>query len=149
MRPIFDAHCHIIDSAYPLIPNNGYVPEFFSVDDYLARATPLGIVGGAVVSGSFQGYDQSYLIAALKRLGPGFVGVTQLPASVTDAELQTLRRQGIRALRFNLKREAPNNLTSSNHWPCACMNKWAGIPSCTLTHGNCQGWKTGCDACRR
>lgn len=40
MRPIFDAHCHIIDSAYPLIPNNGYVPEFFSVDDYLARATP-------------------------------------------------------------------------------------------------------------
>ncbi|MEJ3590481.1 MULTISPECIES: amidohydrolase family protein [Pseudomonas] len=110
MRPIFDAHCHIIDSAYPLIPNNGYVPEFFSVDDYLARATPLGIVGGAVVSGSFQGYDQSYLIAALKRLGPGFVGVTQLPASVTDAELQTLRRQGIRALRFNLKRGGSEQL---------------------------------------
>ena len=110
MPPIFDAHCHIIDSAYPLIPNNGYVPEFFSVDDYLARATPLGIVGGAVVSGSFQGYDQSYLIAALKRLGPGFVGVTQLPASVTDAELQTLRRQGIRALRFNLKRGGSEQL---------------------------------------
>ncbi|NNG63010.1 2-pyrone-4,6-dicarboxylate hydrolase, partial [Pseudomonas fragi] len=87
MRPIFDAHCHIIDSAYPLIPNNGYMPEFFSVDDYQERTRPLGIVGGAVVSGSFQGFDQTYLIAALNRLGPGFVGVTQLPASVTDAQL--------------------------------------------------------------
>ncbi|MCF6762977.1 amidohydrolase family protein [Pseudomonas fragi] len=104
MPPIFDAHCHIIDSTYPLIANEGYVPDFFSVDDYLARATPLGIVGGAVVSGSFQGYDQSYLIAALKRLGPEFVGVTQLPASVTDAELASLHGHGVRGLRFNLKR---------------------------------------------
>lgn len=40
MRPIFDAHCHIIDSAYPLIPNNGYMPEFFSVDDYQERTRP-------------------------------------------------------------------------------------------------------------
>lgn len=54
MRPIFDAHCHIIDRAYPLIANNGYVPEFFSADDYLTRVTPLGVVGGAVVSGSFR-----------------------------------------------------------------------------------------------
>lgn len=110
MRPIFDAHCHIIDSAYPLIPNNGYTPEFFSVDDYQKRTRALGIIGGAVVSGSFQGFDQTYLIAALKRLGPGFVGVTQLPASVTDSELETLHQQGIRALRFNLKRGGSEQL---------------------------------------
>ena len=110
MPPIFDAHCHIIDRAYPLIPNNGFVPGFFSADDYLSRTEPLGIVGGAVVSGSFQGYDQSYLIAALKRLGPGFVGVTQLPATVTDAELETLHRHGVRALRFNLKRGGSEQL---------------------------------------
>ena len=110
MRQRFDAHCHIIDPAYPLIPNNGYVPEFFSVDDYLARSQPLGIVGGAVVSGSFQGFDQTYLIAALKRLGPGFVGVTQLPCSVTDTELETLNQQGVRALRFNLKRGGSEQL---------------------------------------
>ena len=110
MRPIFDAHCHIIDSAYPLIPNNGYTPEFFSVDDYQKRTRALGVIGGAVVSGSFQGFDQTYLIAALKRLGPGFVGVTQLPASVTDSELETLHQQGIRALRFNLKRGGSEQL---------------------------------------
>ena len=110
MRPIFDAHCHIIDSAYPLIPNNGYTPEFFSVDDYQKRTRALGIIGGAVVSGSFQGFDQTYLIAALKRLGPGFVGVTQLPASVTDSELETLHQHGVRALRFNLKRGGSEQL---------------------------------------
>ena len=110
MPPIFDAHCHIIDSAYPLIPNNGYLPEFFSTDEYLSRVKPLGIVGGAVVSGSFQGFDQTYLIAALKRLGPGFVGVTQLPASVTDDELHTLHQHGVRALRFNLKRGGSEQL---------------------------------------
>ena len=110
MSPRFDAHCHIIDPAYPLIPNNGYVPEFFSVDDYLARTQPLGIVGGAVVSGSFQGFDQTYLVAALKRLGPGFVGVTQLPSSVTDTELEALNQHGVRALRFNLKRGGSEQL---------------------------------------
>lgn len=110
MRPIFDAHCHIIDSAYPLIPNNGYTPEFFSVDDYQKRTRALGVIGGAVVSGSFQGFDQTYLIAALKRLGPGFVGVTQLPASVTDSELETLHQHGVRALRFNLKRGGSEQL---------------------------------------
>ena len=110
MPPIFDAHCHIIDGAYPLVPNNGYLPEFFSVDDYLSRTERLGIVGGAVVSGSFQGFDQTYLIAALKRLGPGFVGVTQLAASVTDEQLHTLHLHGVRALRFNLKRGGSEQL---------------------------------------
>ena len=110
MPPIFDAHCHIIDGAYPLMPNNGYLPDFFSVDDYLSRTERLGIVGGAVVSGSFQGFDQTYLIAALKRLGPGFVGVTQLAASVTDEQLHTLHQHGVRALRFNLKRGGSEQL---------------------------------------
>lgn len=110
MRQLFDAHCHIIDKAYPLIPNNGYLPDFFSVDDYLARTRELGIVGGAVVSGSFQGFDQTYLIEALKRLGAGFVGVTQLPASVTDEELEELNKHGVRALRFNLKRGGSEQL---------------------------------------
>lgn len=109
-RPIFDAHCHIIDPRYPLIANNGYLPEPFSADDYLARTRPLDICSGAVVSGSFQAFDQQYLLAALQYLGPDFVGVTQLPASVSDSELQSLNAQGVRALRFNLKRGGSEQL---------------------------------------
>lgn len=57
-----------------------------------------------MVSGSFQAFDQGYLEDALRRLGPGFVGVTQLPPTATDAEILRLDRVGVRALRFNLRR---------------------------------------------
>jgi len=103
-QPIFDAHCHIIDPRFPLVPNNSYLPEAFSADDYLNAVTPLGICSGAVVSGSFQAFDQGYLLAALKQLGPEYVGVTQVPASISDAELLELDAAGVRAVRFNLKR---------------------------------------------
>ena len=49
-----------------------------------------------------QGVDQDCLIDALRRLGPLFVGVTQLPASVNDQRLQALDGASVRALRFRL-----------------------------------------------
>lgn len=101
---IFDAHFHIIDKRFPLVPNRSYLPNEFCCDDYCARTRGLGVVGGAIVSGSFQAFDQSYLRAALSRLGPTFVGVTQLPAAVSDDELRELDEAGVRAVRFNLYR---------------------------------------------
>ncbi len=102
--PLFDAHFHVIDRRFPLVRGDDYEPHEFTCDDYLAHARALGIGGGALVSGSFQGFDQSYLVDALERLGPGFVGVTQLPATVGDAELLRLDAAGVRALRFNVRR---------------------------------------------
>lgn len=104
MPAIFDAHMHIIDPDYPLIENQGYLPGVFTVEDYLRKVSPLGVKGGAVVSGSFQGFDQSYLVAALDKLGDNFVGVTQLPVTVNDQVLTDLHTSGIRALRFNVMR---------------------------------------------
>lgn len=101
---LFDAHFHVIDPRFPLVANHGYLPPPFTVDDYLAASEHLGLVGGAVVSGSFQHFDQRYLIDALDRLGPRFVGVTQLPDTVTDEELLHLEEVGVRAVRFNLHR---------------------------------------------
>ncbi|MGJ8687185.1 MAG: amidohydrolase family protein [Spongiibacteraceae bacterium] len=101
---IFDAHLHIIDPEYPLIENNGFLPDAFTVDDYVESTAVLGIGAGAVVSGSFQCFDQSYLLAALSALGPTFVGVTQLPHTVSDEELCQLHATGVRAVRFNLRR---------------------------------------------
>ncbi|MEH0108439.1 amidohydrolase family protein [Tersicoccus sp. MR15.9] len=80
------------------------MPEPFPVDAYRTRVASLDVRGGAVVSGSFQGFDQTYLLDALARLGPGFVGVTQLPATVTDAEITRLDAAGVRAMRFNVRR---------------------------------------------
>lgn len=102
--PVFDAHLHIIDPRFPLIENDGYLPPNFTVPDYRARTATMPIVGGAVVSGSFQGFDQSYLIAALEDLGSGFVGVTQLPLDVDVASIRKLDALGVRAVRANLVR---------------------------------------------
>lgn len=101
---MFDAHLHIIDPRFPLIENDGYLPPPFTATDYQMRVAALGVTGGAVVSGSFQGFDQSYLLDALQILGPGFVGVTQIPPSVTDDEIVRLDAAGVRGLRFNIRR---------------------------------------------
>src|SRR5262245_10209078 len=101
---IFDSHLHIIDHRFPIVPNQGYTPPNFTLDDYLAKAKPLGIVAGAVVSGSFHGFDQTYLRAALAQLGAGWVGVTQVPADIPDGEIKDLSSIGVRALRFNMFR---------------------------------------------
>jgi predicted TIM-barrel fold metal-dependent hydrolase len=103
---VFDAHFHVIDERFPLVPNQGYVPEPFTVEDYRTRVDGLGVEGGAVVSGSFQAYDQSYLLDALARLGPGFVGVTQVPATISDDDVLALAAAGVRAWRVNANRGA-------------------------------------------
>jgi predicted TIM-barrel fold metal-dependent hydrolase len=102
--PVFDSHFHVIDRRFPLIPNNGYLPDDLTCSEYLAQMAGYLLRGGAIVSGSFQAFDQSYLLDALKTLGSGFVGVTQLPATTADAEIMELDRAGVRAVRFNLKR---------------------------------------------
>jgi len=72
---MFDAHFHIIDSNFPLIENNGYMPEPFTVSAYLEAIKKYHFSGGAIVSGSFQGFDQGYLFSALEKLGQNYVGV--------------------------------------------------------------------------
>ncbi|MDO5511166.1 amidohydrolase [Corynebacterium sp.] len=101
---LFDAHLHIIDPRHPLIPNQGFVPDPFSVTDYRHRTKGLKITGGAVVAGSFQAFDTGFLIAALRKLGPRFVGVAQISGDTSDSEILRLDAQGIRAVRFNLAR---------------------------------------------
>jgi predicted TIM-barrel fold metal-dependent hydrolase len=115
-QPFFDAHLHVIDPAFPLVGNQGHLPEPFRVGDYRIAAGRLldgagfAPAGGAVVSGSFQGNDQGYLEAALGALGPGFVGVTQVPPDTGDGELLRLHALGVRALRANLVRDQVDDL---------------------------------------
>jgi predicted TIM-barrel fold metal-dependent hydrolase len=103
---VVDAHLHVIDPRFPLVANAGFVPAPFDVPAYRAAARAAGLepVGGAVVAGSFQGDRQEWLLASLAELGASWVGVAQLPAGVTDAELDRLHAAGVRAVRFNLAR---------------------------------------------
>jgi predicted TIM-barrel fold metal-dependent hydrolase len=101
---VFDSHLHIIDPAHPLVENDGFMPDPFTVVDYQERIQGLGIAGGAVVSGSFQAFDQGYLIDALTALGPDYVGVTQIPGDTSDQRIRELHEAGVRAVRFNVAR---------------------------------------------
>jgi predicted TIM-barrel fold metal-dependent hydrolase len=112
--PLFDSHFHIIDRRFPLTPNNGYLPDDLTCGDYRAQVAQYDLRGGAIVSGSFQTFDQSYLLDALYNLGPLFVGVTQLPATVSDQEILDLDGAGVRAMRFNLKRGGSENVQHLN-----------------------------------
>jgi len=107
---IFDAHFHIIDFNYEVKENNGYMPPSYLTKDYQEETQDMNIAGGAIVSGSFQGFDQQYLLKVLSDLGSDFCGVTQLPYSVSDEEIVSLNDKGVRALRFNVKRGGSEDL---------------------------------------
>jgi predicted TIM-barrel fold metal-dependent hydrolase len=102
--PVFDTHFHIIDPRFPVIENQGFLPPVFTVDDYRSRTAGLGIAAGTVIAGSFQGTQTEYMYDALAKFGPTFVGVIQVPATVTDEEILKLNAAGVRAVRFNLYR---------------------------------------------
>lgn len=108
---MFDSHVHIIDPRYPLVENQGYLPEPYTIADYRKRMAHFDVDGGAVVSASFQGTDSTFMIAALAELGPNWVGVINLPSDVTDEQIIELDRAGVRAIRFNLKRAAVDIVT--------------------------------------
>lgn len=104
MRRVFDAHFHVIDPRFPLRRVDGFLPQPFTAEDYRARVAGSGVVGGAVVAGSFHGFDQAWLLDALRRLGDAFVGVAQIPVSISDEEVDLLAAAGVRGVRFNLYR---------------------------------------------
>ncbi|MBQ4818179.1 amidohydrolase family protein [Bacillus pumilus] len=113
---IFDAHFHIIDFNFPIQENQGYIPPSYDVNDYKRETADLGIVGGAIVSGSFQGFDQGYLLKALDELGPAYCGVTQLPFTATDDEIVHLDKHGVKALRFNVKRGGSEDISMLDYF---------------------------------
>ena len=113
---IFDAHFHIIDFDFPITENQGYMPPSYEVHDYKQETKNFNVLGGAIVSGSFQGFDQGYLRKALEKMGPTFCGVTQLPFTVTNEEIEELHASGVRALRFNIKRGGSENLSKLDYF---------------------------------
>jgi predicted TIM-barrel fold metal-dependent hydrolase len=116
MITFFDSHLHIIDPRFPLIENQGFIPDPFTCEDYARRTANFSVIGGAVVSGSFQGFDQTYLVDALQKLGSTYVGVTQLPQTASDEVIVTLNKQGVRAIRFNVKRGGSEDISKLDYF---------------------------------
>ncbi len=101
---VFDAHFHIIDPKHPAPGDRGYVPEPFTVEDYLGWFKNVELVGGLVVAGSFQGYDWRPVVDAVSQLGEGFYGVINPPEELSRTLVEELHGLGVRGVRFNLRR---------------------------------------------
>ncbi|MGJ7029929.1 amidohydrolase family protein [Niabella hirudinis] len=108
---LFDAHFHIINPRFPLVANNGYLPPEFTTEDYITATSGYTMTGGAVVSGSFQAFDQEYLVDALKTLGSNYYGVANIPATMQKDELTRLASANVTAVRFNIKRGGSEKIT--------------------------------------
>ena len=89
-RRLFDSHCPIIDHRFPIVANQGYTPPRVPARRLSCAGEAARVAAGAVVSGSFQAVDQSFLMDVLPKLGAGWVGVTQLPTDYPDAEIGKL-----------------------------------------------------------
>ncbi|RZI01036.1 2-pyrone-4,6-dicarboxylate hydrolase, partial [Staphylococcus condimenti] len=99
-----------------IIENEGYLPPNYSFQDYKKDTKNLNLAGGTVVSGSFQGFDQQYLIHALSKLGKNFYGVTQLPIDVSNQEILSLKQKRVTAVRFNIQRGGIESLKNLRYF---------------------------------
>lgn len=120
----FDSHFHIINPKYPLVSNNGYLPPDFTIEDYKTRLKKHQVIGGAIVSGSFQAFDQGYLLDALRKIGDGFVGVANIPIDISENELNQLAKSNIVAVRFNLKRGGSEGIDNIERLSNALFEKY-------------------------
>ncbi len=116
---IFDSHFHIIDFKFPVVENNGYTPPEFTAKDYNETRGEFGITGGAIVSGSFQAFDQTYLKDSLDKLGDNFFGVANIPNDISNEEIeQTLFEKNILITSFYYATSTKKNnrvVLNANH----------------------------------
>jgi predicted TIM-barrel fold metal-dependent hydrolase len=83
---IFDSHFHIINPKFPLVKNNGYLPPNFTIENYQEKT---------IVSGSFQKFDQNYLVESLKKPRKNYFRVANISIGMNKRVLKRLSNSNI------------------------------------------------------
>jgi 2-pyrone-4,6-dicarboxylate lactonase len=99
-----DCHAHVIGplSLFPLHPIRSYTPPEAPLPAYRHLLERLGLTRGVLVQPSIFGTDNSCMLQALARHRNTLRGVAAVDASVDDATLESLARDGVKGVRFNL-----------------------------------------------
>jgi 2-pyrone-4,6-dicarboxylate lactonase len=99
-----DTHAHIFGPAaqFPYVRERIYTPPDSTYDDYRQLLAALGVERAVLVQPSVYGADNTAMLAALKRFGPGVRAVAVTDPAISSAEIETLHRAGVRGLRFNV-----------------------------------------------
>jgi len=109
-KPVFklpkgavDAHCHVFGPGekFPYAPTRKYTPCDASKEQLWALRDHLGFSRNVIVQATCHGTDNRAVIDALTSSNDRARGVASIKADVSDSELQTMHRAGIRGVRFN------------------------------------------------
>lgn len=100
-----DAHVHLIGDEFPLSlkaveqPPEGSLEVW--LERYRAHLQQMGCTRGVIVHSILYGGDNSVTLEAVRRMGPGFVGVCLVTDGATEAQIAALAEAGCRAVRLN------------------------------------------------
>lgn len=102
-----DAHCHVFGPAsrFPFAPERKYTPVDAPKEQLFRLRDHLGFSRNVIVQATCHGRNNDALVDALDVSDGRARGVAVIGADITDRELETLDRAGVRGVRFNfLKR---------------------------------------------
>lgn len=98
-----DAHCHVFGPGdeFPFAPERKYTPCDASKNQLWDLRDYLGFSRNVIVQATCHGADNRALVDALNASNDLARGVATVKADVTDEELATLHKAGVRGVRFN------------------------------------------------
>jgi predicted TIM-barrel fold metal-dependent hydrolase len=98
-----DSHAHVFVRGLPLASQRRHAPDYdATLADYVALLDAHGVSHGVLVQPSFLGYDNSFLLEALRSLPKRLRGVVMLDPATGGSALRALDAQGVCGLRLNL-----------------------------------------------
>jgi 2-pyrone-4,6-dicarboxylate lactonase len=98
-----DAHCHVFgpEAKFPYAPERKYTPCDAPKETLFALRDYLGLDKNVIVQASCHSKDNRALIDALESSNNKAKGVAFVGEEVTDAELKSMDRAGVKGVRFN------------------------------------------------
>ena len=96
-----DCHCHVFVRGLKRAADARYAPDYdASWEQMLVLAEHNGIERAVILQPSFLGFDNSYLLGALKAKPDRFRGVPWIAPRTSAAEWDEMARRGVRGLHF-------------------------------------------------
>ncbi len=95
-----DCHVHVYEPGFPAASTATFAVPEGPLADYRHVQQALGLQRVVLVQPTGYGADNRCLLGALAGLGDAGRGVAVVPPEVSDAELQSLHRAGVRGVRF-------------------------------------------------
>ncbi len=97
----WDCHVHVFDPTHPAQAGH-YRPVLRDLPEIERTAAALGVGHLVLVQPSVYGTDNGLILRALAREPGRHRGIVVVDTDISDAELNTMHRLGVRGVRFNL-----------------------------------------------